>query len=199
MLRATVERAEGLDLPDIHVSPVQGKLLYLLAKMVGARRILELGTLAGYSTLWLARALPPDGKLITLESMPEHAKVAKTNIENAGFSSRIELVVGEALDTLPDVIHRADGPFDLIFIDADKANYPNYLPIVMNCVRPGSLILGDNVIRKGTVLAPHRSDEAAVGARGFNALVAADDRLEAIILQQVGIKGHDGMVIARVK
>jgi predicted O-methyltransferase YrrM len=197
-LTGALERSRAGGLPDIQVSAGQGKFLYLMAKLVGARRILELGTLAGYSTIWLARALPADGRLTTLEYDPHHAEVARANIAAAGLADKVEVVVGAALDTLAGVIDGADGPFDLVFVDADKVNYPNYFKQIMRGVRSGSLILGDNVIRRGGVLDPSTTDPNAAGARTFNALIAADPRLEAVVLQQVGIKGHDGLAIARV-
>ncbi len=198
-LKAALADAKAAGLPQIQVSAGQGKLLYLLAKLVGARRILELGTLAGYSTIWLARALPADGRLVTLEFDPKHAGVARGNLARAGLAEKAEVVVGAALDTLPGVVDRTDAPFDLAFLDADKVNYSNYFPHLMRGLRPGGLLLADNVIRAGTVLAPKDSDPSAGAARAFNALVAADPRLEAIVLQQVGVKGHDGLAIARVK
>ena len=198
-LAAAVAQSRAAGLPDIQVSAGQGKFLYLLAKIAGARRILELGTLGGYSTIWLARALPKDGALVTLEYEPRHAEVARANLERAGVADRVEIVVGPALETLPGVIERAGAPFDLVFLDADKVNYSNYLRLVMGAVRSGSVILADNVVRKGAVLADRPADESAAAARDFNALLAADDRLEAVILQQVGAKGHDGLAIARVK
>jgi caffeoyl-CoA O-methyltransferase len=197
VLRQALANARDAGLPEIQVSPGQGKLLYLLARLTGARRILEIGTLAGYSTIWLARALPADGALVTLEFDPAHAAVARRNIEAAGLADRVELVVGSAVETLPRVIDGA--PFDLVFLDADKVNYPLYLGHVMRAVHSGSVILADNVIRAGTVLAPRDDDPSAGAARAFNALIAADPRLEAIVLQQVGVKGHDGLAIARVK
>jgi len=196
-LTGALERSKAAGLPDIQVSAGQGKFLYLLARMIGARRILELGTLGGYSTIWLARALPEGGKLTTLEYEPKHAEVARANLA-AGLADKVEVVVGAALETLPGVIDGADGPFDLVFVDADKLNYPRYLPQIMRGVRSGSLILGDNVIRRGGVLDRESRDPNAMGARAFNALLAEDDRLEAVVLQQVGIKGHDGLAIARV-
>lgn len=198
-LRAALERSAAEGLPQIQVSAGQGKFLYLLAKLVGARRILELGTLGGYSTIWLARALPEDGRMVTLEYEPKHAQVASDNLAGAGLAHKVEVVVGPALDTLPGVIDRADGPFDLVFLDADKVNYPNYLPHILRGLRSGSLLLADNVIRKGGVLDPQSDDPSALATRAFNAMLAADDRLEAVILQQVGIKGHDGLAVARVR
>ena len=198
-LTAALAESNAAGLPEIQISASQGKFLYLLAKMIGARRILELGTLGGYSTIWLARALPDGGKLVTLEYEPKHAKVAKSNLVRAGLSDKVDVVVGAALETLPGVIGGAETPFDLVFIDADKGNYSNYFAEVMKGVRSGSLILADNVIRGGRVLSPTNDDPSAAPARAFNALVAADDRLETVILQQVGVKGHDGLAIARVK
>ena len=195
-LTGALARSKAGGLPDIQVSAGQGKFLYLMAKLAGAKRILELGTLGGYSTIWLARALPEGGKLVTLEYEPKHAEVARANFAAAGLADKIEVVVGAAIDTLPGVIDRA-GPFDLVFVDADKNNYPNYLREIMRGVRSGSLILGDNVIRRGGVLDP-KGDANSLGAHEFNALIAADPRLEAVVLQQVGIKGHDGIAVARV-
>lgn len=198
-LKAALAASSAQALPAIQISAGQGKFLYLLAKMIGARHILELGTLGGYSSIWLARALGQDGKLVTLEHDPKHADVAAQNLARAGLSAKIEIVRGAALQTLPRVLERAQGPFDLVFIDADKVNYPNYFRMVVPAMRSGSLLLADNVIREGAVLCERASDASAAAAREFNAMLAADDRLEAIILQQVGVKGHDGLAIARVK
>jgi predicted O-methyltransferase YrrM len=199
VLKSAHAAARAAGVPEMQVSRGQGKLLYLFARMAGARRILEIGTLGGYSTIWLARALPDDGRLTTLELNPRHAGIAKGAIAAAGLSSRVEVVVGPATGTLPGVIARADGPFDLVFLDADKVNYANYLSQIMTCVRSGSLVLADNVVRKGTILAPSPDDPSAGAARAFNAMIAADERLEALVIQQVGVKGHDGLAIARVK
>ncbi|MBV9511632.1 MAG: O-methyltransferase [Caulobacteraceae bacterium] len=199
VLTAALADSSAHGLPEIQISAGQGKFLYLLAKLIGARRILELGTLGGYSTIWLARALPDDGRLTTLEYEPRHAKVAAGNLARAGLSAKVEVVTGAALETLPSVVARADAPFDLVFLDADKVNYSNYFQLFMPALHSGSLILADNVIRKGRVLDPYSSEPAAEAARAFNALIAADDRLEAVVLQQVGVKGHDGLAVARVK
>ena len=199
VLEACVERARRAGLPDIQISAGQGKFLTLLVRMIGARRILEIGTLAGYSTIWLARALPADGRVVTLEFSSDHAKVARENIASVGLTAQIEVVAGAALDSLPKVAARGEGPFDLVFIDADKTNYPAYLDWAVQLTRPGGLILADNVVRAGAVLAPDEADEMAMGAAAFNTKLAADNRLEAIILQQVGVKGHDGLAIARVR
>jgi predicted O-methyltransferase YrrM len=198
VLTAALEEARKAGLPEIQVSAGQGKFVYLLAKVVGARRILEIGTLGGYSTIWLARALPEDGLLVTLEIDYKYAEVAASNLARAGLLNKVEIVVGPALDTLPKVADR-QAPFDFVFLDADKVNYPNYFSHIMRSVRQGALILADNVIRKGTVLDPKPDDPSAGAARAFNAIIAADPRLEAVVLQQVGTKGHDGLAIARVK
>jgi predicted O-methyltransferase YrrM len=198
VLTAARKEARKAALPEIQVSSGQGKFIYLLAKAVGARRILELGTLGGYSAIWLARALPEDGLMVTLELENKYAKVAASNLGRAGLLNKVEIIVGPALDTLPKVVARKD-PFDLVFLDADKVNYPNYFPLIMQTVRQGTLILADNVIRKGAVLDRNPDDPSAGAARAFNAMIAADPRLEAVVLQQVGIKGHDGLAIARVR
>jgi predicted O-methyltransferase YrrM len=198
-LTAALADAKAAGLPPIQVSAGQGKFLYLLARLIGARRILELGTLGGYSAIWLARGLPDDGHMVTLEYEPKHARVAAANLARAGLADKVEVVVGSALDTLPGVIDRADAPFDLVFLDADKVNYSNYFPHLMRGLRPGGLLLADNVIRAGTVLTPTENDPSSGAARDFNAMIAADPRLEAVVLQQVGVKGHDGIAIARVR
>ena len=197
-LDAANARALKAGLPAIQISAGQGKFLYLLAKMLGSRRILELGTLGGYSTIWLARALPVDGRLVSLEFSAAHAQVARENIAAAGLADKVEVITGAALETLPKLAERSGAPFDLVFVDADKDNYPAYLEWVVRLSRPGTVILADNVIRGGKVLAPG-DDKWAKGAAAFNLALAADQRLEAIILQQVGIKGHDGLAIARVR
>lgn len=198
VLRYAITEADRAELPAIQVSPGQGKLLYLLSKLVGAARILEIGTLGGYSAIWFARALPPQGRLITLESDSRCAEVAARSLERAQVTDKVELIVGPALETLPGIIERAEQPFDLIFLDADKINYPAYLDLIMRRVRSGSLILADNVIRAGTVMAPRDDDPSAGAARRFNQLIANDKRLESLVIQQIGAKGHDGMAIARV-
>ena len=194
ILSNVLTRAEAAGLPDIHISPGQGKFLYLLAKMIGAKRILELGTLAGYSTIWLGRAMAPGGKLTTIEIDPVHADVARSSLEEAGLSDRCDVVTASALDALSNL----EGPFDLIFIDANKESYPAYLSHAVRLTRPGGLILADNVVRRGAVLGTS-IDPAVIGAKAFNQALAGHPRLEAIVLQQVGRKGHDGLAIARVK
>jgi predicted O-methyltransferase YrrM len=189
-LRATAEAG----MPAIAVSPAQGKMLMLLAQSLGARRILEIGTLGGYSTIWLARGLADGGRLITLEADPKHAEVARRNIARAGLSESVEVKLGRAIDTLPGL----DGPFDLIFIDADKPSYPRYLSWAVKLSRVGSLIVADNVVRKGAVIDPDSSDSNVQGVRRFNELVAAEKRVSATVIQTVGSKGYDGFAIMRV-
>jgi caffeoyl-CoA O-methyltransferase len=195
VLQAT--RAAGM--PQINVSPVQGRLLHVLALTCGARMILEIGTLAGYSAIWMARALPADGKLITLESDPKHAEVAQANIARAGLADRIEVRLGVALDVLPQLVAEGKGPFDLIFIDADKTNLTTYFEWAVRLARPGSLIITDNVIRHGEVLDESSVDASLQGVRRFNQALAADRRVTATIVQMVGIKGYDGMALAVVR
>lgn len=194
VLQASVDAG----LPPIQVSPNQGKLLHLLALMQKARTILEMGTLGGYSTIWLARALPADGHLITLEADPKHAEVARANIARAGLTDVVELRLGQALDTLPQLAAEGHGPFDLIFIDADKPNYPDYLKWALKLSRRGSLIVADNVVRNGAVADATNGDPVVLGVRRFNELLAAEPRVSATLIQTVGIKGHDGFAIALV-
>ncbi len=160
-------RAKDAGLPEIQVSATQGKFLYLLAKLAGARRILEVGTLGGFSTIWLARALPEGGRLVTLELDPKHAEVARANIENAGLSGKVEIILGSALETLPKVCSDAREPFDVVFLDADKPGYATYYSHAMKAVRSGSLILADNVIRQGGVLAPDRDNADDIAIRSL--------------------------------
>ena len=185
-------------LPEIAVSPNHGKLLYLLARVLAARRILEIGTLGGYSTIWLARALPPGGHLITLEFDPKHADVARANIGNAGLSRMVQVRVGAALDTLPQLAGEGRGPFDLIFIDADKVNTAAYFTWALTLSRPGGLIIVDNVVRDGAVADPATTDPSVQGMRRFFELVQSEPRVEATATQTVGIKGYDGLAIVRV-
>jgi predicted O-methyltransferase YrrM len=198
MLDAALRAAEEAGLPRIQISAVQGKLLYLLAKIAGARRILEIGTLGGYSTIWLGRALPPDGTLITLELDPRHAEVAGANLARAGLSDRVEIMVGPAMESLRALHAREETPFDLVFLDADKGGYAAYLQWALRLSRPGAVIAADNVVRGGDILDPDSTDASVLGVRAFNAALAAEPRLEAVILQQVGAKGYDGLALARV-
>ncbi|SMB34678.1 putative O-methyltransferase [Serratia proteamaculans] len=189
--------ANGLaGLPEHDVAPNQGKLLHLFARMVNARRILEIGTLGGYSTIWLARALPPEGSLVTLEADADHADVARINIARAGLSEQVELRVGPALTSLPQL--PPDAPFDLIFIDADKPNNPEYLRWALALSRPGTVIIGDNVVRDGAVTDATSTDDRVQGVRRFFDMMANEPRLSATALQTVGSKGWDGFSIAIV-
>ncbi len=198
VLDAALEASTAAGLPPHNVSPNQGKLLLLLAQLQGARTILEIGTLGGYSTIWLARALPKDGRLITLEANPKHAEVAQSNIARAGLSDVVELRLGQALSTLPQLAAESRSPFDLIFIDADKPNNPDYLAWALKLSRRGSLIIADNVIRNGAVIDTASSDASVQGVRRFNQLLAFEPRVSTTALQTVGSKGYDGFAIALV-
>jgi predicted O-methyltransferase YrrM len=197
-LEAAVRASEEAGLPAIQVSPPLGRLLHLLAKAIGAGTILEFGTLGGYSTIWLARALPEDGRLITLESEPRNAEVAAANIERAGLSDLVDLRVGPALDLLPGLEEENVGPFDLTFIDADKVHTPDYFAWTLERSRPGSLIVADNVVRGGTLAEAGSDDPATAAQRRLHEEIATDPRLIATTIQTVGVKGYDGFAIARV-
>src|ERR1700722_10991882 len=203
-LDAAVAASEAAGLPPIAITPNQGKLLELLARIHNARSILELGTLGGYSTIWLARALPEGGRLITLEREPRYAEVALANIANAGLADTVQVRVGPGLETLPEMHDEGEGPFDLIFIDADKQNYPGYLEWALKLSRVGTLIVGDNVVRGGAILDPHAGDPdfgdggVAAGVRRFYELLAEEPRVSATAVQTVGAKGHDGFALALV-
>jgi predicted O-methyltransferase YrrM len=192
-------RNEASGLPRIDVSPPQGKFLHLIARMVGAKRILEIGTLGAYSTIWLARALPEDGRIVTLEYDPRRARVAKANVERAGLSHLVDLRVGPALDTLPGVEADGLGPFDLAFIDADKPNNSGYLKWALRLSRPGSVIICDNVVRDGAIVDARSSDPDVLGVKALFDMLAAEPRLSATALQTVGSKGWDGFMIAVVE
>jgi predicted O-methyltransferase YrrM len=198
VLDAALEASAAAGLPPHNVSPNQGKLLLLLAQLQGAHTILEIGTLGGYSTIWLARALPSDGYLITLEADPKHAEVAQSNIARAGLNDLVELRLGQALSTLPQLAAEGHSPFDLIFIDADKPNNPDYLAWALKLSRRGSLIVADNVVRNGAVIDTASGDASVQGVRRFNELLASEPRVSATALQTVGSKGYDGFAIALV-
>ncbi|MFD3725381.1 O-methyltransferase [Streptomyces sp. NPDC058671] len=198
VLTAALAESSAAGLPEIAVAPNQGKLLHLLASMQGARNILEIGTLGGYSTIWLARALPADGRLISLEYDPAHADVARANIARAGLDTVVEVRTGAALDSLPGLEAEGAGPFDLVFIDADKVNNPRYVEWALRLSRPGTVIIVDNVVRGGAIVTPHPDDPAITGTRELFDLVAAEPRLDATALQTVGAKGYDGLLLARV-
>ncbi|OFW71914.1 MAG: methyltransferase [Alphaproteobacteria bacterium RBG_16_64_48] len=193
-LQAALEASEAAGLPAINVAANQGKLLMLLAQAISARRILEIGTLGGYSTIWLARGLAPGGRLVTLEANPAYAEIARANIARAGIGETVEVRVGRAQDTLPGL----EGPFDLIFIDADKPNTPDYFQWALRLARPGSLIVVDNVVRQGAVLDAASGDANVQGMRRFFELAATDPRVSGTALQTVGAKGHDGLAILLV-
>ncbi|WP_026370081.1 O-methyltransferase [Kallotenue papyrolyticum] len=198
VLEAALTQASAAGLPQIQVAPNQGMLLHLLARAIGARNMLEIGTLGGYSTIWLARALPPAGRLITLELEPRHAEVARTNLARAGLSERVEVRVGPALQSLPRLAEEGAGPFDLVFIDADKPGTADYFAWALRLTRPGSLIIVDNVVRNGTVIDADSSDPAVQGMRRFLERLAAEPRVQATVLQIVGSKGYDGLALALV-
>jgi predicted O-methyltransferase YrrM len=198
-LRQAVEAAEAAGLPPIQVSPPQGKLLQLLVRLLGAKKVLEFGTLGGYSAILMARALAGDGRLITLEAKPEYAEVARQSIERAGMGERVEVRVGPALEALPVLEEERAGPFDLVFIDADKVNTPDYFAWALERTRPGGLIVADNVVRKGTLADASDPDEATQAQRRLHESLAADSRVSATTIQTVGVKGYDGFLIALVE
>ncbi len=198
VLVAALRDAAEAGLPPHHVAPNQGKLLEILARSIGARAILEIGTLGGYSTIWLARTLPPGGTLITLEAEPRHAEVARASITRAGLTDVVQVRVGRALDTLPQLVAEGHGPFDLVFIDADKPNNAAYFEWALKLTRRGSLIIADNVVRNGAVLDAGSDDLSVQGARDFNAVLAVEPRVTATAFQTVGSKGYDGLTIAFV-
>jgi predicted O-methyltransferase YrrM len=198
VLDATMAANAAAELPAIDVAPNQGKLLHLFAKLVSAKKILEMGTLGGYSTIWLARALPPGGRVLSLEFNPQHAEVAKSNLQRAGLSDRVEIRVGAALDSLPIIQDEGLGPFDFIFIDADKPNNPGYLEWAIKLSRPGTLIIVDNVVRDGAVADSSSADPTVEGTRRMFELMAGDSRLSSTALQTVGSKGYDGFAMAIV-
>jgi predicted O-methyltransferase YrrM len=197
-LKQNLQHAQAAALPSINVSPNEGKLLYLLTKMSGARRVLEIGTLGGYSTTWLARALPAEGKVITLELDQKHAAVAQQNLDRAGVADRVEVRVGRAADALRTMIERHEAAFDLIFIDADKTGYVEYLDLALQLSHAGTVILADNLIRNGRVIDDRPDDASARGARAYNASLAARPELESIILPILR-ENLDGLSISIVK
>jgi predicted O-methyltransferase YrrM len=197
-LNAAVDATAAAGMPAIAVSAPQGKLLNLLARLASARRILELGTLGGYSTIWMARALPADGQLISLEADPRHAEVARADLAAAGVDRLVEVRVGPALETLPKLAEEGVGPFDLIFVDADKANIPEYFDWSVRLARPGTAIIVDNVVRNGAILDDSGEKPDVVGVRRLHELLATDSRVDATTIQTVGAKGYDGFTLAIV-
>ena len=198
VLDAALKANEAGGLPSIDVSPLQGKFLHLLALTKGARRILEIGTLGGYSTIWLARALPAGGHMVTLELDPKHAQVARTNLERAGVSDRVEIRVGPAAQSLAQLHAEGADPFDLIFLDADKPSNPAYLQWALKLAHRGSLIVVDNVVREGKIVDPESTASDVQGTRALFDLLAAEPRLASTAIQTVGSKGHDGFAMAVV-
>jgi predicted O-methyltransferase YrrM len=197
-LQAALQASADAGLPPINVSPNQGKLLQLLARAQGARSILEIGTLGGYSTIWLARALPRGGRVITLENDPKHAEIARSNFARAGLADVVELRLGPALETLPRLAVEGRGPFDLVFIDADKPSTPEYFAWALRLSKRGSLIIVDNVVRDGAVIDAASHDASVQGVRRLNEMIAAEPRVSATAIQTVGSKGYDGLAIALV-
>ena len=197
-LDAALKASADAGLPAIAVAPDQGMLLSLLTRAIGARAVLEIGTLGGYSTIWMARALPAGGRVITLEADARHAEVARANLARAGLSSVVDVRLGRALETLPAIAAEGRGPFDLVFIDADKPNIPEYFAWALKLSRRGSLIIVDNVVREGAVADAASTDASVQGVRRLVAMLAAERRVSATALQTVGVKGYDGFVIALV-
>ena len=201
-LEAALRASDAAGLPAINISPTHGKLLNVLARTMGARRILEVGTLGGYSTIWLARALPPDGRLITLELDDHHAAVARANLRAAGVADHVEVRVGRAVELLAALVSEKQPPFDMVFIDADKPSNLDYLTWALALTRPGSLIVVDNVVRNGEVVSATSADASVRGVRRMMDAIAHDpairDRVDATAIQTVGIKGYDGMALLRV-
>jgi predicted O-methyltransferase YrrM len=197
-LEAALDSSRAAGLPSINVSAAQGKLLYMLARIQAARSILELGTLGGYSTIWLARALPPEGHLLSLEVDPTRAELARANVSRAGLASLVEIRLGRAEDSLQQLVTQSHLPFDLIFIDADKTGYAEYLKWSLKLARPGTLIIADNVVRKGAVADPASTDDNVQGIRKFNQLLAAEKRVTTTVIQTVGSKGYDGLALILV-
>jgi caffeoyl-CoA O-methyltransferase len=198
VLTATRDSIAAAEIPNGSISASQGSFLQLMARMVRASRILELGTFAGYSTIWLARGLTEPGKLITIEANPIHAELAKANLERAGLTDRVDLRIGKGLDRLPELEAESAGPFDLVFIDADKPPYTEYFHWALRLSRPGTLLIFDNVIREGKVLDPSSDDPAVQGVQRLNRALAAEQRVSATILANVGTKSYDGMALALV-
>lgn len=198
VLAEVVATSDAAGLPSIHVSPPLGKLLHLLARIHGARRILEIGTLAGYSTIWLSRALPTDGHLVTLELDAMHAEVARSNLARAGLADHVDVRIGAAIDVLPRLRNEGQGPFDLVFVDADKASYPAYFEWALRLSRPGTVLVFDNVVRNGAVIDEGNTDPNVQGVRLLHELVEASPHVDATSIQTVGSKGYDGFLIAIV-
>ncbi|MEO8577217.1 MAG: O-methyltransferase [Gemmatimonadales bacterium] len=198
-LSDAVAASDAAGLPSIQVSPPQGKLLEIMIEMMGAKTILEVGTLGGYSTIWMARSLPADGRVVTIEIDPKHAQVAQENFNRAGLGDKIELRTGNARDILPVMIDEGAGPFDFAFIDADKASNPDYFGWALDMSRPGSVIIVDNVIRDGHIIDADSDDASVKGVRRLNEVMAGNPRISVTALQTVGVKGYDGFSVAIVR
>jgi predicted O-methyltransferase YrrM len=202
VLDAALAASAEAGLPSIALTPAQAKLLHLLARVHNARSVLEIGTLGGYSTIWLARALPPDGRLITLELEPSYAEVARANVERAGLASLVQLIVGPAIESLKELVAQGAGPFDLVFIDADKQSTPGYFEWALELSRPGGVIVTDNVVRDGEIIDAASEDPRVLGMRRFHELLAAGvggHRFTATTIQTVGAKGYDGFTLILVE
>ncbi len=199
VLQAALDATTTSGLPQIQVSPLQGRLLTLLARVAGARSVLEVGTLAGYSTICLGRALPSDGELVTLEVDPRHAEVARANITRAGLDGVVDIRVGAALETLRNLESEGHAPFDLVFIDADKVNSPGYFEWGMKLGHPGTVIVVDNAVRRGTVVDAQSDDQDVVGTRAVLEMMGRESRVSATVIQTVGSKGYDGFALAVVR
>ncbi|WP_199141742.1 O-methyltransferase [Pedobacter sp. ASV12] len=199
VLQETIQSLDKASMPQISVTPTQGKFLQVLLLMSKAKRVLELGTLGAYSTIWMARAIPADGQVITVEFDPHHANIARQNIEKAGLSHQIDLRIGKAMDVLQELIANQEEAFDFVFIDADKQPYAEYFELALQLSHPGTVIICDNVIREGKVLDENTTDERVKGVQRFNQLLASNTQVEATIMQTVGAKEYDGMAIAVVK
>lgn len=199
VLEESLAAARAAGLPEIQVAPNQGRLLHLLARACGARRVLEIGTLGGYSAIWLARALPADGRLVTLELDPKHAEVARANLARAGLAARADVRVGPALDSLAALAAAGGEPFDFVFVDADKPAMPEYAEWALRLARPGALLVFDNVVREGAVADAASTDPAVLGVRRTLERLGADARVDVTVLQTVGSKGWDGLALARVR
>ncbi|HKM66385.1 MAG TPA: O-methyltransferase [Candidatus Acidoferrum sp.] len=197
-LEAALQACVAAKLPPIQVSPAQGKLLHLIARILGARHILEIGTLGGYSTIWMAQALPEDGRIVTLEADQKHADLARGNFARAGVANKVELWLGKALDTLPQIAAGAREPFDLVFIDANRSNMPEYFEWSLKLTHRGSVIIADNVVRRGAILDPNNEDADIQGVRRFAEMASKEKRVSATVLQTVGGKGYDGFALALV-
>lgn len=198
ILDAALSASDAAGLPQINVTSNQGKFLMLLARMIGARRILEIGTLGGYSTIWLGRGIPEDGRIVTLELVQKHADIARRNLEHAGLDAITEIRVGKATDSLYQLIAEGTEAFDMVFIDADKASLPDYLEWSLQLSRPGTVVIADNVVRRGEVANPDTTDQDVRGVQRYLELVGAESRLESTAIQTVGAKGYDGFAISLV-